>query len=233
MNTRSLSRLAVGVSLFVLLTGCGDPKEEAVKSYTTTEECRADIAADASGEERTKVEGDCQKAAEQSAVEHERTVTHYTVIDSCSALYERCVPAHDGNGFVPFMTGFMLGYMSGSPVYHPYYYDRYHVVYTGSARLGYYRSGYVVAAPGSTWNRGYASVSVNKGAMPPPIASTRGVFGGSGSAFAARGGTAPTVVSNASPSGRASANASAVTSSPSARGGFGGTASASASSSSG
>ena len=232
MNTTNvLKGLAVGVSLLALV-GCDKPKEEAVKSYTSVEECKADIATDASGEERTKVEGDCSKAAEQSAVEHERTVTHYVTVDQCSSLYERCVPAHDGNGFVPFMTGFMLGYIGGSPMYHPYYYDRYHVVYTGSSRLGYYKSGYIVAPAGSTWTRGYASVSVNKGAPPPPISSTRGVFGGTGSAFAARGGASMPSVSKASPAAF-SAGKSAIAPSVSARGGFGGTAAASASSSSG
>lgn len=231
-SDRNLLLTVSAAALLLMLGGCDKPKEEAVKSYTSVEECTADIATDASGEERTKVTGDCQKAFDQSAVEHERTVTHYTVIDSCTALYERCVPAHDGNGFVPFMTGFMLGYIGGSPMYHPYYYDRYHVVYTGHTNLGYYKSGYVVAPAGSTWTRGYASVSVNKGAPPPPIASTRGVFGGSGSAFAARGGTAMPSVSKATPSAF-SGGKSAIAPSVSARGGFGSTAAASASSSSG
>jgi uncharacterized protein YgiB involved in biofilm formation len=233
MKSNVLKSLVLSVSIIALTAGCGKPKEEAVKSYKTVEECRADIAADATSEERSRVEGDCQKGFDQSAVEHERTVTRYVVMDSCTALYERCVPARDGNGFVPFMTGFMLGYVSGAPIYHPYYYDRYHVVYSGTANLGYYRSGYIMTTPGSAWTRGYASVSVNKGTPPPPVSSTRGVFGGTASAFVSRGGMAPSLskAANASPSGRAPT--AAITSTTSARGVFGGTASASASSSSG
>lgn len=228
MKSRLLISLALGVSLFAL-TGCGKDQDEAVKSYQSVDACRADIASDASQEERDKVTADCQRAFDQSRVEHESTVTHYVTMDACSALYEQCYQTN--GGFVPFMSGFMLGYLSGSPVYHPYYYDRYHVVYTGGTRLGYYRSGYVVAPAGASWTRGYASVSVNRGAAPPPLSATRGVFGGSGSAFAARGGSSMPSVSRAAPA--SFAGKAAIVSTPVARGVFGGSAAMSASSSSG
>lgn len=231
MNSNILRSLAFGVSILALTSGCGKEEEHAVKSYTTIDDCRADIAEDATSEEREKVTKDCSTAAEQSVVEHEKVVTHYVAMDQCSALYERCVPAQNGNGFVPFMTGFMLGYVAGLPVYHPYYYDRYHVVYTGGTRLGYYRSGYVMTPAGSAWSRPYTSVTVNKGAPPPPASSVRGVFGGS-KVTAVTGMTRPSV-SAPSPSGRGGNSALSAPSSPSARGVFGGSAAAASSSSSG
>jgi uncharacterized protein YgiB involved in biofilm formation len=229
-RTNFLAKVAVGVAAIALLSGCDDkPKEQAIKTYESVEKCRADIADDATAEERVKVTEDCKKAFDHSTVEYERTVTRYQSADQCSTMYSNCRPASDGNGYVPLMAGFMLGYMAGgSPVYHPYYYDRWHTAYVGGAPVGHFNSGYVVAPQGSSITRNYTSVTINKGSPPPPAASTRGMFGGTQSAFASRG---ITVSNPVSPSGR---SPSAIApSSGSARGVFGSSAASASSSSSG
>ncbi len=167
----------------LILTGCGDEdKDKAVKSFTSVEECKAAIAADATQDERDKVVADCQKAYDQSKAEHERTAPHYTTLGECVDLYGSANCGLSPAGYYyPSMNGFMLGYLAGAMTYQPYYYNRWGVTYSGPTNLGYYRSGYVYVprTSSTTWTRSYASTPVAHVGTPPPVTSTRGVFGGS------------------------------------------------------
>jgi len=178
--TNLLATTFLSVSMLAL-SGCGQ-KDDAIKPYKSAGECQADVAADATDEERHKVYADCQKAEEQSRIQHEQRAPHYQTLGECVDLYgaEHCGLSSSGS-YYPLMTGFMLGYLGGVATYQPYYYNQWGVAYSGGTQLGYYRNGYVVVPSGSSWSSGYASTTIARGAPPPP-SSTRGVFGGSASA---------------------------------------------------
>ncbi len=221
-----LTTIAI-ISLLVL-TSCDDDndKDKAVKSFTSVEECKAGIAPDATQDERDKVVADCQKAYDQARADHERTAPHYATLGECVDLYGAANCGLHGDYYQPVMNGFLLGYLAGSMTYQPYYYNRWGVAYNGTTNLGYYRSGYVYVPPASSaWTRSYPATPVARGSMaPPPVASTRGVFGGS----AANSGHG---ISLSAPRPSVTGNTS-VTSPPasSARGVFGASAAAHASS---
>jgi uncharacterized protein YgiB involved in biofilm formation len=221
MKTKFYLQGAACALLLLLLPGCGDDdKEQAVKSYKTVEECKADVAADATDEEKTKIVADCQKAFDQATADPAAQAPHYQLAQSCYDLYGEAGCGYAPGGYYyPFMNGFMFGYYNGVMAYHPYYYNRWGVVYSGSVNLGYFRGGYVMAPPGATWTRSYAYVPVARGAVPPPASSMRGVLGGTATR-AASGVTVnrPSVSMPASPAARAP---SVSTPSVSARGGFG------------
>ena len=179
--TNLLATAFLGVSMLALF-GCGQ-KDDAIKPYKSAAECQADVAADATDEERHKVYADCQKAEEQSKIQHEQRAPHYQTQGECVDLYgaEHCGLSPSGY-YYPLMTGFMLGYLSGRPTYQPYYYNQWGVAYSGGTQLGYYRGGYIVAPSGSSWSSGYPSTTIARGDPAPAPSSTRGVFGGSASA---------------------------------------------------
>jgi uncharacterized protein YgiB involved in biofilm formation len=179
--TNLLAAAFLGAASMLALCGCGE-KDDAIKPYKSAGDCQADVAADATDEERHKVYADCQKAEEQARVQHEQQAPHYQTQTECTNLYgeDKCGMAPAGY-YYPLMTGFLFGYLSGSATYQPYYYNQWGVAYSGGTQLGYYRSGYIFAPSGSSWSRGYASTTIARG-DPPPRSSTRGVFGGSASA---------------------------------------------------
>jgi uncharacterized protein YgiB involved in biofilm formation len=174
-----LATALLSVSMLAL-TGCGK-KDDAIKPYKSAGECQADVATDATDEERHKVYADCLKAEEQARRQHEQQTPHYQTQIECANLYgaQNCGLAPAGY-YYPQMTGFLFGYLSGVATYQPYYYNQWGVAYSGGTQIGYYRSGYIFAPSGSSWSRGYASTTIASGNLPP-LSSTRGLFGGSAS----------------------------------------------------
>src|SRR5260370_42551626 len=83
--TNLLATAFLSVSMLAL-SGCGE-KDAAIKPYKSAGECQADVAEDATDEERHKIYADCQKAEEQSRIQHEQRAPHYRTQGECVDLY--------------------------------------------------------------------------------------------------------------------------------------------------